>query len=159
MRLSYQGFLLTNVQYELKNIDSHIDPSENSNGVLRIGDGKVAFQTNRRGQKVAVITVSGTATRTNDEDESSAVQQDLTLKSDFVFRIKLSDGEEFNEKEFRKLIQDHALNFCVIKVQEIVKNITSIDYGSPIIIRDFDIPSEIKIFRQQRKKQPTSSKE
>lgn len=114
---------------------------------MNIKNGKVSLQTDKKGEKTVLITVGGEAVR-NDGNELS-VQQNLTLSADFIFKIKLKEKEVFSEEEFKRLTQEYALNLCIIKIQEIVKNITSIDYGSPIIIHDFDLPSGVTIFREK----------
>lgn len=138
--------MLTDIQYKLKNMKSRIETSSNSNGILNIDNGRVALQTDKKGKRNAIITVGGKASRANNSD--LPVQQDLTLSADFIFSVKLAENENFSEEKFKQLTQDYALSFCVIKIQEIVKNITSLDYGSPIVVRDFDLPSGITIFRE-----------
>src|SRR5699024_10733911 len=108
MKLNYQGFLLTDIQYKLKNMKSHIETSSNSNGILNIDNGRVALQTDKKGKRNAIITVGGKASRANNSD--LPVQQDLTLSADFIFSVKLAENENFSEEKFKQLTQDYALS-------------------------------------------------
>ncbi|WP_367342274.1 hypothetical protein [Limosilactobacillus sp.] len=127
----------------------NINSGDKQNQSLTIDDGRVALNTDKHGQQTAIITVKGIANRSLKKE--IVMQQNLTVSADFVYKVKLADNEKFDEPKFRELIQDYALNFCVIKIQEIVKEVTSLDYGSPFVIHDFDFPSGIKITKEENR--------
>lgn len=141
MKLKYKGFLIKSISYELK----HSPKVEQPVSDMSIGDGQVAVS---RTKPISVIITMNIKAYTKDKGAKEESQA-LSLSVDCIFEIdtKETDIAKLDDQGFKEVIQEHAMNFCLLKAEELVKQITSLDYGRPIIVQKVTLPSGIKLFK------------
>lgn len=130
------------------------DSSSNDKAKLQMNmeNGQVALLNGEGEDKSLHINIK--CGITDNASQKVPVQRNLNLSIDFIFKVVLDKNESFNEDVFKELTQDYALNFCTMQLQDIIKDITSIDYGSAIIIKGFPLPTGISIAKEA----PTNNK-
>lgn len=139
MKLKYKGFLIKSISYDLKHTPKSGDPYSD----MAIDDGQVAMSKGNPPSVIITMNAKAFTKNKNEKDDS----QTLSFTVDCIFEIesKESDIHKIDGPEFRKLVETYGMNFCMMKAEELVKQITSIDYGRPMIVRKVSVPSGIKL--------------
>lgn len=113
---------------------------------LSMGNGQIALLNNK--DKSRNVQISVDCEVKSDPSEKVPVRRDLKLSVDFIFEIVMDEKENFSENAFKSVTQDYGLNFCVVQLQNIVKDITSIDYGTPMVFRGLTLPTGVSVVRE-----------
>lgn len=139
MKLKFTGFLIKNIVYELKEAPTHGEYLCD----MTISDGEVQYSPDKVPSAVITITANGFSKNGSEKEKA----QDLKISIDYIFEIisKEKDMEKIKGEEFKSLIQDYAMNFCLVKTEDLIKQITTLDYGRPIIIHKATMPTGIKL--------------
>lgn len=139
MKLRFKGFIIKSIEYHL------IGPLKPGQVVsdLSIEDGKIALNGGKK-PSIVIMTSAKAYAKSQNQDVNS---QELNIKADFVFAVdsKETDVNKIDGPELKTLIETYAMNFCMTKVEELIKQITSIDYGRPLVIQKITMPSGSKI--------------
>lgn len=113
---------------------------------LNMGRGQIALVNNKDESRNVQISIDCEVT--SDPSEKIPVQRNLKLSVDFIFEIVMDENEDFSEDTFKNVTQEYGLNFCAVQLQNVVKDITSIDYGSPMLFRGLTLPTGISVVRE-----------
>lgn len=117
-------------------------PTLKENNVeLKMKKGNIAVSKGKdNNEKKAILTLEAEVYR---KEREKTIQR-LDVESDFVYDV-VAKGEGFDQNEFSELARKYALNFCLVKLEDIIKQITQIDYSGPIILQDFPFPNDTKL--------------
>lgn len=140
MQLIYKGFLVRDLNYHLKEV-----ASDDGEGVgFTISDGQIRLGPSSANQVEATIMVKAKASGINRTTDEKKV---VTVKVDFAFKIMADEEhlDNLDDAPVIKTIRNYGLSFCILKTQDIIKAITSIDYGTPIVIDSYKIPGNLNI--------------
>lgn len=119
-------------------------PTFKENNVeMKMEKGNIAVSSDKNNNKKSAILTLAAEVHRKEKDNNL---QSLNVEVDFIFDV-VAKNDTFDEEEFSKVARNYALSFCLIKLEDIVKQITQIDYGGPIIIQDFPFPSDTKLER------------
>lgn len=139
MKLRYKGFLIKSISYDLK----HAPKKGKTYSDMQVSDGQVALSQGS-GPSV-VIGVHINAYSINEGETEKA--QTLEISVDWIFEVESQekDVHKIDGPEFRKLVETYGMNFCMIRSEELVKQLTSIDYGRPILVQKVEVPNGITL--------------
>lgn len=139
MKLRYKGFLIKSISYDLKRA-----PKKGKTYCdMQVDDGQVSLS---QGDTPSVVIGVNVKAFSKNEGESEKAQT-LEISVDWIFEVESQekDVHKIDGPEFRKLVETYGMNFCMIRSEELVKQLTSIDYGRPILVQKVEVPNGITL--------------
>jgi hypothetical protein len=141
MQLVYKGYLIRNLNYSLiKNPES-----DNRESSLKVKKALTAITpSSKKNSESRIVRIN-----IDSEVESYVLKnkpfQILNLVVDFIFELKVGSASKINQKELEKLIKDYGLGVVMVNLEDLIKKITSLDYGTPVIVNDFGFPNNVSL--------------
>lgn len=139
--MTYQGFLIKQISYKLQHFPENKKHNIRMHSTLKVHQGNVNVEI--KNKPLVRISIKADANNLIEEEKI----QTLKLSIDFLFNLD-QPVDRTNSEEFKKLAEDYALSFCFTKLEDVIKQITSIDYGRPILIRNIPFPSDVHLMKK-----------
>lgn len=133
VQINFNNFKIDMMNYTSENIEnnklSNIE-FDITNTVINISDDK----------STARISITGNV---KEVSEDKNIIRSLNLSVSYYYSLLNVD----NDNSFLKIqhyLEDYGINTSVVMYEELVKQITSIDYNDPIILNGFAMPGSVE---------------
>lgn len=136
IQLKYNGFIINKIDYEYK---SDLEKQQEDYYLeFMLDDISVAVS-----EEDTIITLSGHANCSNEEDKDASNYRTLKLNVDYFYDIEKQEKID-NQQKIQETVKNYGINNSIIMFQELIKQITSLDSAGPISSYDFRFPGSLK---------------
>ncbi|WP_308557773.1 hypothetical protein [uncultured Lactobacillus sp.] len=136
-QFSLNGFKIKKIEY------NSVDREKDNIGqqyILNFNLKKINLSISKKQQKV-IINILGKVECQSDEE----VKPFRSLELDVDYSYSIYNGENLSETNLRQMSEDYGINNSIILFENLVKEITSLDYSEPVVFNKFKFPRNINL--------------